>query len=305
MIKKITIIGATGMLGKPVVRELVKAGYEITAMVRQPDEAKKKLPGEVKLINGDLRNKEDIREALKDAEGVYLNLSTRPEIKKYDDFIPERDGVLHVSSVVDNLNRQFSSDEGLKIKRLGMISSLVHRYEGMNGFHWWVFEIKQWAAQYLRDASFPVTLFYPSTFMESFDQGGFMQGNRLMLAGKSRHPIFFISGKDYGRMVSEAFRAEDDNNHEYDIQGTEGLTLNEAAHLFLKNYQHGPLKITGIPMFLIKAMGLVNAEMHYISKIMDAMNHYPEPEPDEETWKKLGKPRITLSKYARKVKSLP
>ncbi len=72
--RKITVFGATGMLGKPVVRELVDAGFEVTAMVRSPEKASQELPAEVKIIAGDLRNRTDIESALAAAEAVYLNL---------------------------------------------------------------------------------------------------------------------------------------------------------------------------------------------------------------------------------------
>ena len=39
-IKKIGIIGATGMLGKPVVNALLTSGFEVYAMVRDIIQAK-------------------------------------------------------------------------------------------------------------------------------------------------------------------------------------------------------------------------------------------------------------------------
>lgn len=42
--KNITVFGATGMLDQPVVKELVKAGFKITAMGRSPEKARQVLP---------------------------------------------------------------------------------------------------------------------------------------------------------------------------------------------------------------------------------------------------------------------
>lgn len=37
--KKLAIIGATGMIGQPVTTALLEAGYELTLLVRQPKQA--------------------------------------------------------------------------------------------------------------------------------------------------------------------------------------------------------------------------------------------------------------------------
>ena len=298
-IRRITVFGATGMLGKPVVKELVKSKLEVTAMTRDAGRAIPKLPESVKVMEGDLSNPEDIAAALQQTDAVYLNLSTRPDVKKYDPFIAERDGLEQVLAGVAAVNEDSASTR--KIKRVAAISSLVHRYQDTKDFDWWIFEIKKWAAHALKKASVPSTIFYPSSFMETFDQGGIMQGHRLMIPGKSRYPMHFIAGSDYGRMVAAAFRNEDGQDHEYDIHGPEALTMEEAALEFLKHYRHGPLKITKVPMWPLKLVGMINNEVHYLSKIMEAINNYPEKGPAEQVWKELVRPRVTLADYARRL----
>lgn len=320
-IKKIAVFGGTGMLGKPVVRELIRAGYGVTAMVRDSGRAASKLPEKVTLKEGDLASKKDIAAALEGADAVYLNLSTRPDVKKYDHFIAERDGLENVLAVVAQINGDADGSHGLEagkgdrpesetvgdsnpsgpVKRVAAISSLVHRYNGTGNFHWWAFEIKQWAEKILREADVPVTIFYPSSFMETMDQGGILQGRRLMLVGRSRQPMHFIAGKDYGRMVAEAFRHHDESDQFYDIHGTEALTFDDAALEFIKNYRHGPLKITRVPMWLIKLVGTVNGEVNYLANIMNALNNYAEPKPDPSVWENLGRPKVTLAEYARRL----
>lgn len=295
-IHSITVIGGTGMLGKPVVRQLVQDGYRITAMVRDHERAKGKLPEEVRLVQGDLQNRQDIAGALEDAEAVYLNLSTRPEIPRYADFVAERDGLENILSVVSELNAGKP-----RIRRVAAISSLVQRYQGMNNFDWWVFQIKKWAIEALKTSDVPTTIFYPSTFMETFDQGGMLQGRRIMLAGKSKQPMYFIAGSDYGRMVAESFKMAEDVDYEFDIQGPEPLTFDEAAMIFIKNYRHGPVKVTNVPIWPLKLAGLINNEVQYLSRIMEALNNYPETWAGYEGWRKLGRPKLTLAEYAQQL----
>jgi len=286
--RKITVFGATGMLGKPVVRELIDAGFEITAMVRSPEKARRELPAEVKLVAGDLHNRADIESALDAAEGVYLNLSVRAKTKE-NDFQPEREGLKTI------LKAAKSAD----IRRIAYCSSLVHRYQGTNNFHWWVFEIKKQAVEMIEASGVPYTCFYPSSFMENFDKGDYRQGNKMMLAGESKHRMWIIAGSDYGKQVAKAFQISEAENRDYDVQGLEAFTADEAVKVFSDNCGREKLTISKAPLLLLKIAGLFNQKMNYGAKILDALNNYPEKFSADATWAELGKPTVTLTEYAR------
>ena len=51
-IKKIAMIGATGMLGIPVAIALLEAGFEVTALARNPASARRALPAAVSIVRG-------------------------------------------------------------------------------------------------------------------------------------------------------------------------------------------------------------------------------------------------------------
>jgi len=287
--RRITVFGATGMLGKLVVRELVDAGYEVTAMVRSsPEKARRELPAEVKIIAGDLKNRADIESALDAAEGVYLNLSVKSETKE-NDFQPEREGLKTILEAAKNAS----------VKRIGYCSSLVHRYQGTDNFHWWVFEIKERAVEMIKASGVPYTIFYPSCFMENFDKGDYRQGNKLMLAGESKHPKWIIAGSDYGKQVAKAFRISEAENRDYDMQGLDAFTAEEAVKVFADNYGREKLTISKAPLFVLKIAGLFNRKMNYGAKIIYALNNYPEKFAADATWAELGKPIVKLAEYAR------
>lgn len=288
--KKITVFGATGMLGKPVVKELVSAGFEVTAMARNTEKARRELPSEVKIVPGDLRNQTDVKRALETAEGVYINLSVKSDTKE-NDFQPEREGLKNIIEA--------AKDAG--VKRIGFCSSLLHRYQGMNGFHWWAFDIKRQATEMIRQSGIPYTIFYPSNFMENFGVGDYVQGSKIMLAGESKFPMWFIAGSDYGKQVAKSFGILGEENREYAVQGLEAFTLDEAAKIFADNYQKQKLKISKAPVLPLKILGLFNRKMNYIAKIIEALNNYPEKFESEKTWEELGRPQVTLAEYARQA----
>lgn len=291
--KKITVFGATGMLGQPVVKELVKAGYEVTAMARNTEKARRVLPEEVRIIEGDLKLYGDVENALKDADATYLNLAVEPTSKQ-GDFQPEREGLDNILAA--------AKEHG--IKRIAYLSSLVHRYQGMDGFFWWAFSIKQSAIEKIKSSGIAHTIFYPSNFMENLDIGNFKQGNRMMLAGESKYPVYFIAGEDYGKQVAKSFQVLGANeNRDYTVQGLEAFTNDEAVKIFVENYEREKLKISKAPIFILKLLGTFNRKINYGAHILTAINNYPENFESESTWKELGKPQITLKEYARRAHS--
>ncbi len=128
MSEKIAIIGATGLLGKPVTKKLIEAGFEVTIIARDVEKAKVIFP-ETHVIYGDLEDKMSLFEALKGQECVYLSLHVTQNSSSKD-FITETDGLLHLIEAAKTNN----------IERIAYLSSLVKDYQGQNGFKWWVFE---------------------------------------------------------------------------------------------------------------------------------------------------------------------
>ena len=90
MIKKIAFIGATGMLGRPVIHQLTEAGFDVTALVRNPDSAD--LGDQLKIIKGDLKNPEDVDQLLEGQDAVYISLSILQN-EKENDWHTETDGM--------------------------------------------------------------------------------------------------------------------------------------------------------------------------------------------------------------------
>jgi hypothetical protein len=287
--KKIAVIGATGLLGKPVTQQLIKAGFEVTIIARDVEKARNIFP-EANIIYGDLEDKISLFEALKGQEVVYLSLHI-PQTAKATDFMPETNGLLHL---IDAAKKN-------QIKRIAYLSSLVKDYQGQNGFSWWVFEVKQKAVQILKGSGIPFTIFYPSSFMENFDKGGFMSGNWMNLAGKTEQKMYWISGLDYGNQVAKSFQILSDENREYNIQGLASFTSKVAVGQFISHYKIKRLKARTIPISLLQFIGKLIPKVHYISKILEALNKYPEKFNSQQTWDELGKPTETIKDYTLRI----
>ena len=285
---KIGVIGATGMLGQPVVKELLKMGFEVKALVRQVQKAAKVLPSEVTLVPGDLKSIADLQMLINQLDVLYLNLSVNP-VSRPKHFQPEREGIQNIAKALEG---------NTQLKRIAYLSSLVQNHQGTNGFNWWVFDIKLRAAQTIKALSVPSTIFYPSTFMENFTVGNYRQRNLILLSGTSAHPMYFIAAADYGKQVGEAFKLVDDQNYEFVVQGQEGFTADDAARVFA-NHSLKKIRVVKLPFGLMKLLGNLSPKFGYGKHIIEALNNYPETLAAQATWEQLGSPHLTLEKFAQ------
>lgn len=288
MTKKIAFIGITGMLGKPVAKALHEAGYLVTALVRDIETARKNIPPNIHLIPGDLKNEGDLKRLFVGKDVVYLNLSVKQD-EKPDEWHTESEGIKLLLPLA----------KAAGITRVVYLSSIVQRYQGMNDFNWWVFEIKLQAVKMIKESGLPYTIFYPSTFMESIP-AQYKMGPLLLMAGESKHKQYFISVLDYARQVAKTLQQNSSTSKEYVVQGPEAFTSDEALAEFKKHYSKGRLFVLKAPIDLIRLYGTLFQKMDYGYHILQALNNYPEVFEADTTWKELGRPTITLKEFAQK-----
>lgn len=281
----IAVVGATGLIGKPVTEQLVSAGFSVTILARNPEKAQRIFSG-LRIVQADLKDPASLRAGLENQQIIYLNLSVKQN---------EKPGAFHTET--DGLKNLLTEARRAGIRQIGYLSSLVMNYQGMNGFNWWVFDVKHEAVRMLKQSGIPVTIFYPSTFMESFSMQ--RQGRFLPLAGESRAKMWFIAGQDYGRQVAQALQRTSAENREYVIQGPEALTYEEAENRFVRQYSRQKLIPLKAPMRALQFLGRFNRTIDYGAHIVEALNNYPEQFDAGKTWAELGKPALTIDDYAR------
>ncbi|MFT6205340.1 MAG: hypothetical protein ACJA1O_002957 [Spirosomataceae bacterium] len=285
--KKVLVIGATGMLGKPVTKQLIKAGFDVSVMSRN-EKALREMFAEPNVFQGDLKSKADLRASMSGQDVVYLNLSVL-QTQKETDWLTEREGLQNVIEIAKEVN----------LPRIALLSSLVMNYQGTNDFDWWVFRVKENAIRLIKDSGIPHSIYYPSTFMESYSLQIF--GNFIAEAGKSFHKMYFIAAEDYGNQVANDLGNESTESREFSIQGTEAFTYNGANRVFA---QYSPKKLTVLhtPLWVFKMGSVLIRKVDYLYHIMTAINNYPEKFESEKTWLELGKPAITLKEFFENYK---
>lgn len=287
MKSKVAVIGATGMLGKIVTNEMLAAGWQVSIIARNADKAKKMFPS-ASILEADVFNSNSLERALHGQEIVYISLSPNRNATQRDP-MPEREGI-------DNI---IAASKKCGVKRIALLSSLVQRYEGMNNFHWWIFEMKIRAVDQVKKSGLSYSIFYPSSFMETVDRD-IIQGSNIILTTGSVAKMWFISGQDYAKQVVNALEIAETKNQEYSIQGPEAFDWYEAAKIMKANHKKR-LRTIKAPIGIMKLMGKLVPMISYGWHICEALNKYPEQFESENAWRELGKPEMTLEKY---VKSL-
>ena len=75
---KILVYGATGDQGLPLIDELLKNGYKVRAVSRNPDDFKAYGPSDVEPVKADLFDIDSLRVVSKDVDACLLYTSPSP-----------------------------------------------------------------------------------------------------------------------------------------------------------------------------------------------------------------------------------
>lgn len=283
---RIGIIGATGMLGKPVTQALVQAGLPVRIIARNVPDTQTLFP-KSEVVFGDLQQPDSLVAALAGCTVTYLNLSVK-QTEKPTDFHTETDGLRHLLSAAKTAG----------VTRIAYLSSIVMRYQGMNGFDWWVFRLKQEAVALIKASGLAYSIFYPSNFMETMLTTQRL-GPLVLVVGTSPVKPWFIAAHDYGRQVARALqRAQAGEPQEYVIQGPEPVTQLEAARRLASAYKKANLQVVAIVPTLLRLGRLFSPQADYGWHIGEALNRYPETFEAQRTWEELGKPTTTVELFA-------
>jgi uncharacterized protein YbjT (DUF2867 family) len=270
------------MLGLPVAIALMEAGFEVTALVRNAEQARRSLPAQIAVVQADVRDEASLRKGLAGQDGLYLNLSVAPN-ERHDDFHTEGQGIDHILSAAREAG----------IVRIGYLSALIHDTES----NWWVLDLWRTALTRIKASGIAYTIFYPTNFMETLPQRH-VSGNMFVMIGRSLYGNYWIAGRDFGRQVARSFSIPQAANREYYIQGPEPLTYLEAAQRYAQA-RGKPLHVTRVPMLAARVGGAFSRGLAFNARMMKIVLNYPEEFKAEEAWRDLGRPTTTIEEFAR------
>lgn len=283
----ILVVGATGMLGEPVARQLHEDGCTVRVLARNLEKARAKLGNSFEFFKGDVEDPSSLQKALDGCYGVHINLRGGPKAEDFDRI--EHQGTANISKV--------SARTG--VQRLTYLSGAAV-FEENSSFLFVRAKLQAEAA--IRESGVPYSIFCATHFMESLPL--YIRGNRASVIGKQPHRLHWLAADDYAKMVSKAFQLSEAMNKRFYVYGPEALTMSEA----LKKYcsiVRPEAKVSSIPIWLMSLIGKAsfNAELQFITELMRYFEKVGEGGDPTEANKLLGTPTTTLEQWCGKQRN--
>lgn len=288
MKQTILVVGATGMLGEPVVRQLHEDGYTVRVLSRNLEKARAKLGNSFEFFKGDVEEPSSLQKAFDGCYGVHINLRGGSKAEDFERV--EHRGTANIAKV--------SAKMGLQ--RLTYLSGANVLEENL----WFPYvKAKLRAEAAIRESGVPYAIFCATHFMESLPL--YIRWNRASVIGKQPHRLHWLAASDYAKMVSKAFQFSEAANKKFFIYGPERLTMLEALTKYC-SIVHPYVKASSIPFWLAFLIGKVsfNAELQFITELMRYFEKVGEGGDPSETNKMLGAPTTTLEQWCKRQQNI-
>ena len=285
--KKILVIGGTGMLGYPVAKALKKHGYEVTIFTRDIKRAQLITDENFDFQEGDIFNQQSLIDAMKGKHGIHINLQGGPRLKDYEK--TEGQGTLKIVLA--------AKETGIKYITLITAATVDEKNT------WFpTIKAKYSAETYLKSSGIDYTIFRPSWFMESLPL--FVQGKKASVIGNNPNKYSWIAAEDYAQMVADAYATSTTNHKTIYVYGPEKYTMKEALEKYCK-VKHPDIKPGVVSAGTLKFIGTIsfNPQLKMIAELMKYFEKVQEPSFEIPTDIRIFHPQTTLNEWIATVKT--
>lgn len=284
MHKRVLVLGATGMLARPVVRTLAADGFVVRAASRSPARARRVLPMVSESVAVDVQDEASVKRAMEGCDAVYLNLAPSNSQRAFD---PDLAGAKLVAKLAPKCG----------IARLMRISTMGIPQGASD---WWVAQRKEEADDALMRCGVPCTIFRPTWFMESLPL--FLLGKRIMLPAAPDEPLYWLAGEDYAAQVSAALRNDAAANKTYIVQGRYPASFKHAVIRFAAAFDP-TLSLLRMPQPLLELASLASAKVRYLRDLLAYTFKHATGFHAQEAFDELGEPSMSIEDYARQIRA--
>jgi len=251
---KVFLTGATGYVGRQVVRDLVKSGYAVVALIRKGSEPKlpEGIAGSIMVVNGDIQKPESYRDALYSCDAI-INLPGL--LREFPNKGISFEGVhfLGTKLLVDE-TQKLGRPRFLQMSALGVRQEARPKYQ----------ETKFRAEEYLRASRLRWTIFRPSLMFGNEREGfvNFMSVLQDLLAmtpfvvpvlGDGKYRFQPVAIQNVSEGFVKALTNDGSVGKTYDVAGPDRYTYNELLDMVAYIVGKHKIKIHQ-PMLLMKMM---------------------------------------------------
>jgi uncharacterized protein YbjT (DUF2867 family) len=248
---KLSIIGATGELGRVVVRHFLQKGQPLKALVRNAAKATDLQSKGVETVVGDLTDVASIKTALQDVDIV----------------VTAAHGMLgkgkNSSAKIDDEAHRHLIDAAVAagVKQFIYLSAYGAAPNSPIDF----FRTKYKIEQYLIKSGLTYTILRPAAFMEWHMHNtlgdAIIRKGKAFILGKGENKTNFIAAEDVAQVIVTAIKNPLFYNKQIELAGPENLTKKEVANLYFKHLGKAP-NIMTIPRGVLKTASFVALPFH-------------------------------------------
>jgi len=275
--RHILVLGATGMLGRPVVRRLVENGHGVRALVRNVEKARQLLGDHVEVVKGSALRGDDVGAAIGGCDAVHVSLTQDSELV----------AMQHVVDLAPSHH----------LERITYVSATTAREEN-RWFH--VVDVKMRTEAVLRGSGIASVVFCPTWVMETLPN--FIHGNRAaVIIGKNPPALHFFAAADFGRMVAASYDHDRALGKRLFIHGPEGITLHEALERFIRAC-HPQVTVRRLKLWQARLIAALTrrAGLTYVTRLIAYFDTVGELGDPSEANALIGAPAITLDEWFTK-----
>jgi len=273
MNKKILVIGATGLIGKVVAKQLNADGYDIVVMSRNKEKTRKVFNDQFELIEADAMKPETIRYSFTGIDGVFISL-------------PEKTAPHAIPSIL-----RFAKESG--VKQLVYISGCTVRKENV-----WHPMIKGHyeAEQVIESGGIPFTILKLTMVMDMIPR--YANNGKPFIIGKQMHEWSWIHTSDIAKMTSAAFANEAAENKKLTLWGNEKCTIASAVDRYNQALELNIKPAKPKPYWMANLLALlVGEKLKYAISIFKYFENHPEEGNPKEAYALLGIPKMSLHDF--------
>jgi uncharacterized protein YbjT (DUF2867 family) len=269
---KVLIIGASGMLAKPVINRFDEAGYELRLFSRNVDASMFNKTYEI--VKGNVLERADLERAIEGCDVLHISIAHVNE-------------ALSTQLIVDVAKRH-------PITCISIITGCTVCEEN----RWFpMIDAKFQAEKILKESGIPYMIFRPTWFFESLDL--MIKDKKAFVMGKQPNPYRWLAADDYARMLTTAYQKKEARNKIFYLFGPEPLSMKEALEKYCSTCYSEITKIASIPLYLMKMIAALSGknELREAVSLFSYFEKVKEQGDARDTNRMLGKPEISFEEW--------
>lgn len=272
--KKLLVLGGTGMLGGPIARQLMSDGFEVRLLARDPEKAGGIWGDLVEIVTGDVTDLSSLERGLAGCEGVHIS----------------------VGGPVDRLSAEnvAALAPSLGLERITYLSGSTVAEQN----RWFPMTAQKLEAEKaIRECGVPYTVFCPTWPMEQLPR--LARGGEPLLIGDRPVAYHWFAADDLGRMVSTAYQIEEAANKRFFVHGPEAMTMKEAMERYCQAFHPEVGSVSVMPVDTARgvAKSTGNQMLGFFAELMAYFDQAGELGDPAEANELLGAPKTTLDAW--------